>query len=91
MEINMENKTAHTELKIKNKNTVTLDGVVNIIGFDPGYVSLETDSGRVTLEGSELKIESLEKSTGEILVTGKISGVFYSESKPKSGLSKWFG
>ena len=68
-----------------------MNGVINIIGFDSEYVSLETDSGRVGVEGSELKIESLEKGSGEILVSGKISGVFYSEKKAKSALSKWFG
>ena len=51
-------------------------GVNDIRGFDEGYVSLDTKSGRITVEGKDLKIESLSKEDGHIFVVGEISGVF---------------
>lgn len=86
----MDNKPIHSEIKIKNKNELTLDGVDAILAFEPEYIYIATDGARVTVEGSELKIESLDKDSGKILVSGKISGVFYGAEKAKSGLFRWF-
>ena len=59
-------------------------GVNDIRGFDEGYVSLDTKSGKVTLEGKDMKIESLSKEDGHIFVSGDISGVFCDREVEKS-------
>ena len=59
-------------------------GVNDIRGFDEGYVSLDTKSGKVTLEGKDMKIESLSKEDGHIFVSGDISGVFCDREIEKS-------
>lgn len=70
----------------------SMDGVKDIRGFDEGYVSLETTSGRITVEGSELKIESLVKDSGSIYITGAVSGVYIvSEDKKKGIIGRLFG
>jgi hypothetical protein len=49
------------------------------LGFDSDYVLLESSLGRITVEGDELAIESLLKDSGEVLIIGRISGLFYSQ------------
>ena len=59
-------------------------GVNDIRAFDEGYVSLDTRSGKISVEGRELKIESLSKDDGYIVVKGDVSGVYCDTEKEKS-------
>lgn len=56
-------------------------GVNDIRAFDEGYISLDTSSGKITVEGKDLKIESLSKEDGHIFVCGEIGGVFCESSQ----------
>ena len=81
----------HTNLSVKERNFISLNGVCNVIGFDEGYVTLATNEGKIIIEGEGLKIESLSKQGGEISISGKVTGVFYSEKKQfKSPFLKLF-
>ena len=66
-------------------HSFTMDGVNDIRGFDEGYVSLSTDSGKINVEGSDLKIESLSKEGGTIFISGNISGIYVSSEDKKRG------
>ena len=81
-----ENSVLLGTLTVKNRERLTVDGVDNVEGFDEGCVTLSTALGRVIIEGEGLKIESLTKEKGEILITGRISGVFYTEEKQTRGV-----
>ena len=82
----------HTMLSVKERNSITLNGVCNVVGFDESYVTLATSDGKIIIEGEGLKIESLSKQGGEINISGKISGVFYSEKRNyKSPFGRLFG
>ncbi len=82
----------HTDLKIRERNRLTMNGVTNVESFDDAYVTLATSDGRVCIEGEGLKIESLARESGEIEIAGKINGVFYTEQKKKvKPFSKFFG
>ncbi len=81
-----ENKIVKQNLMIKNRNQVTIDGVLNVEGFDEGYVSLSSAAGRIIIEGAELKIEGLTKEDGIIVISGRIDAVMYSNEKTRSGL-----
>ena len=69
-------------LIIKDKKTLTLDGVKHVLSFYEDAITLDTELGRVTVEGRNLKIESLSKE-GEILIEGEIEGAFYSSVQEK--------
>ena len=73
-------------LTIKDRRSATLDGVKNIESFDENYISLDTKQGRVIIEGSGLKIESLSRDNGAIYITGNISGAYYSGEKASRGV-----
>ncbi len=69
---------------IRDREELRMNGVKNVIGFDDGYVSLETELGGVTVEGSEMKIECLTES-GEITVKGRIDALIFAGHKQKRG------
>lgn len=79
-------------LTVTDRVCVTLDGVNNVEGFDDTYVLLDTKSGKVAIEGSNMKIESLSADNGVILIRGNINSVYYSDKKAGKGfLSRLFG
>lgn len=86
-----EEKTQRGTLIIKDRKNAVVSGVKNILGFGEEYVELETELGRLVLEGKKMKIDSLVKEDGMINIVGYVSSAYYSEIKPKSGfLSRWF-
>ena len=80
--------------KERNVNVIigksfSMYGVKDIRAFDEGYISLDTSSGKITVEGKDLKIESLSKDDGHIYVRGEVSGVFCDEeTSEKRGIFK---
>ena len=79
----MSENSSKCTLVIEDRKSVRMNGVKNVVGFDEGYVTIDTVLGRVSIEGSDLKIESLTKENGEIYVSGTVSAVSYFE--PKEG------
>ena len=75
----------HTNLNVKERNRLTINGVSNIESFDDTYITLEIGEGRIFVEGEGLKIESLSRDDGEIEITGRINGLFYGDKKKLSG------
>ena len=57
-------------------SSVSMYGVKDIRGFEDGFISLDTSSGKINVEGNGLKIESLTKEDGHIYISGNVSGVF---------------
>lgn len=81
----MENNSEKNKITVVIGKSFSMEGVSDIRGFDEGYVSLDTSSGRISIEGSDLKIESLTKDDGCIFVSGNVSGVFISSEEKKRG------
>jgi len=84
----MDKENIERYLLINSKKSVTMNGVINVRGFDEGYVTLETVDGEVTVEGKELKIENLSKDTGEIYISGIISAAYFKEEKETQSVFK---
>ncbi len=84
----MDTNLKKYELLIKNREILTLNGVINVESFGEDYLTLCTDLGEVIVEGKELKIESLQKEGGEIMIKGMIDGIFYKEKRNEKGFFK---
>lgn len=84
----MSENTNKNVLVISERKSVSMNGVNNVLGFDDGYVTLDTGLGRVSIEGKDLKIESLTKENGEIFISGVIGGVYFSEPKDSGTIFK---
>ena len=67
-------------LTLANREKLSMNGILRVLGFDSDYVLLESSVGKITVEGEELAIESLVKESGEVLIVGSISGIFYSDN-----------
>lgn len=78
-------------LLIKDRRTVTIDGVLHIVSFDEGMLVIDSEGGRIVVEGDGLKVEALDKQNAKISLVGKINGVFYSDERLlKRGFGKIF-
>ena len=80
----MEGNKFSQIMTVTDRHTLTLNGVKNVESFDEEFVSLATEGGKVCIEGNGLKIESLSKDGGNILIIGVINGVYYSDEAPKT-------
>lgn len=70
---------------IDNRESLTMGGVINVECFTEDYLILNTSLGELTVEGENLKIESLTKENGDIYISGKINGVYYKEKTSDKG------
>ena len=88
----VEQNNKKQTLTVNDRKRMALDGVENVIAFDEKYVVLSTDMGRVTVEGHDLKIDSLTKNDRTVVVVGKIDGIYYSDdSHARKGIKALFG
>ncbi len=69
---------------MSERETLTVTGVTDVINFDETSVILETTSGVMSVDGSDLHIINLNVDSGDVTVTGSISGIIYPQSMPKS-------
>ena len=82
----------HTGFTVKGGERLNVDGVKTVDGFDPTYVTLELVTGGMSIEGENMKIESLSQQGGELVIVGKIDAVMYTKPRKKNGfLSGIFG
>jgi len=70
-------------ITITDKCSVEIDSVASVRSFDENGVVVDSSKGLISVEGRDLRIESFEKSSSKILITGIITGVFYLEKREK--------
>ena len=78
-------------ISVIDRKSVEIDNVSSVRAFDEDGVLLETPLGKISVEGSELKIENFEKASTKILISGNIIGVFYLEKTQKKKGRGLFG
>ncbi|MBR4858319.1 MAG: sporulation protein YabP [Clostridia bacterium] len=72
-------------LVLEDRRLLTVSGVSDVDSFDEETVIVFTDSGELTVRGSDLHINRLSVEMGELTVEGRISALIYSEDTPKNG------
>jgi sporulation protein YabP len=70
---------------LKNRESVTLSGVEDVLSFDDTVVSCRTTLGDLTIEGSSLRITDFCAERGELSVLGTISVLAYEEKREGKG------
>lgn len=81
-------------VSVDNREKMTIFGVNDVENFDEKVVSMNTSEGKLTVNGENLHIEKLNLDDGELIITGIISGMQYSDNiTPSKGgfLSRLFG
>ncbi|MBO5023664.1 MAG: sporulation protein YabP [Clostridia bacterium] len=66
-----------TTLYLKNRTTLILTGISDIVSSDENSVCLDTLDGGLMVEGSELHIISMNVESGEITIEGKVDSITY--------------
>lgn len=65
-------------IHIDNRERVMITGVEDVDNFNEEEVNFQTESGYVTLTGTDLHITRLNLEDGQLIIEGSINGVAYS-------------
>ena len=75
-------------ISIHDRNSLTMSDVSEVLSFDTDFITVTTSLGKVEIEGDELKILNMSSESGELLVSGRIDGVFYVDKPSKKAIFK---
>ena len=67
-------------LILKNRNTLQLSGVTDVISFDSVQIILETCAGMLLVKGTQLHMSRLTVEQGEVNIEGNVDSLTYSDS-----------
>lgn len=79
------------EIRMGMRREMNITGVKEVLSFDERSVVLETACGEMTVEGSELRVGTLDTERGVVILAGRIDTVYYSEERQteRRGLGRW--
>lgn len=83
MNTSLSKERKEHEVKLKDRGELSLSGVEDIISFDEAQVELCTTHGLMSIDGEQLKISFLDKDGGVLTLTGVVSGIYYTDKKPR--------
>lgn len=91
--MNEEIKEKKHDVQIKSRKRVEMSGISDVNSFDETEIVIQTDNCGVSIEGECLKIERFNAETGDLIVNGEITGLFYytkQAPKRKKSITDWF-
>jgi len=71
------------QFTLKHRESLSVEGVINVESFDDQEVLLETDQGMMTIRGDELHIKELNLDGGNLLVDGFVRAIEYTGDSPR--------
>lgn len=74
-----QNAQQHS-LSLLSREHAEISGVTEVNSFDEECVVLSTVCGELTVEGAELRVGTLDMTRGILVIDGKISGLYYTET-----------
>ena len=83
----MEQTSTKNEIKIVNRERMTLGGVIDIDSYDESSIVLATELGTLILKGENFRINKLNVDTGELDIEGILCSLAYSDNGRKKGES----
>lgn len=80
-----EKKTKSTHnLILENRRSLSVSGVHDVDSFDEHTVSVFTEIGLLTIKGSDLHIDRFNNETGELMVSGLVDSLGYSDEEKRT-------
>ena len=73
-------------LTLDERNRMSVSGVEEVESFDEGQVAMRTVKGLMTVRGEGLRVDKLEKSAGELTLSGLVTDISYEEIGAGAGL-----
>jgi sporulation protein YabP len=71
------------QLTLKHRESMSVEGVINVESFDNQQVLLETDQGMMIVRGDGLHIKELNLEGGSLLVDGFVQSIEYIGDGPR--------
>ncbi len=69
---------------IEDRNNLRVSGISEVSSYDTTAVVVESDCGRLVIQGAGLHINSFDQSSGNLLIAGQIEALQYLENRQKS-------
>ena len=77
-------QTRKHAITIENRKNVRISGISEVSSYDATAVVVESDCGRLVIQGGDLHIGSFDQASGNLLLEGNIEALQYIDSRPKS-------
>ncbi len=88
----MSEERVNSSALLTGRSFLALTGVNEVISFDEGLVTLNSQGSVLAISGEDLSIVKLSLESGEVSLSGRIDAIVYTDEQPKKGLfSKLFG
>jgi len=89
------NRSKVHNIILENREKLSVSGVEHVNSFNSELIILETIAGVITVKGQELDVNKLSLEDGNIIISGRVSSMVYSDrdslsSKGGGLLSKMF-
>ena len=80
-------------ITVTDRASIELTGILSVDSFDEFTITLNVSSGKLMIEGENLKIGVLDLEKGKVSAGGRINAVYYIDGSPaESGfLTRLFG
>ena len=72
-------------LTMEDCGSLWMSGVEEVVSFDEQTVDIRTVKGLLSVRGMGLKVDKLEKTTGELTVSGQVSSLEYDQAGTRGG------
>lgn len=70
-------------VSIDCRKQISISGVTDVVEFDEGSIILNTEGGKLLVEGSGLQITTLDVESGKLCAAGKIDALLYGDGNEK--------
>ena len=90
--MNGQSERESHEIRLGMRKEMNITGVREVLSFDENCVVLKSVCGEMTVEGSDLRVGTLDTERGVVTLCGKIDTVYYTDDRPteKRGLGRLF-
>lgn len=80
---------ARHEFCVKDRRTMTVSGVKEILSFDEQSVRMMTTAGELDVDGDGLRVKVLDVERGTVALEGRIDGVSYLDEQREERRGFW--
>ena len=84
-EVNKKDTAIHN-LILEGRKRLSVSGVTDVDSFDENTVLLYTNMGELTVKGSDLHVNDLSVTSGEMNIEGDIQAIIYGDKERQSPL-----
>ena len=80
--MNEQSDELRHDVVIKSRKELQMSGIIDVSSFDEHEIVVQTSTSGASIDGEGLKIERFNAQSGELIVNGKINGIFYYGKEP---------